>query len=152
MITYPYSNKITNHLGLRSVSHTQLLDTGVQLISPHITFARNHYTDVIMSAMASQITSVTIVYSTVYSDADQTKHHSSASLAFVQGIHRGPVDSPHKWPVTRKIFPFDDVIMFTPTMNYCDEFRLAWNKWEIKFNIVLKYGCQKHEAINNGQW
>ena len=64
-----------------------------------------------MGAIASQITSLTIVYSTVYSDADQRKHQSSASLAFVWGIHRGPVNSPHKWPVTRKMFPFDDVIM-----------------------------------------
>ena len=39
------------------------------------------------------------------------KHQSPASLAFVWGIHRGPVNSPHKWPVTRKMFPFDDVIM-----------------------------------------
>ena len=50
-------------------------------------------------------------YSTVYSGVDQRKHQSSASLAFVQGIHRGPANSPHKWPVTRKMFPFDDVIM-----------------------------------------
>ena len=64
-----------------------------------------------MAATASQITSLTIVYSTVYSGADQRKHQSSASLAFVRGIHRGPVNSPHKWPVTRKMFPFDDVIM-----------------------------------------
>ena len=70
-----------------------------------------HYEDVIMGAMASQITSLTIVYSTVYSGADQRKHQSSASLAFVRGIHRWPVNSPHKWPVTRKMFPFDDVIM-----------------------------------------
>ena len=72
-----------------------------------------HYCDVIMGAMASQITSLTVVYSTVYSGADQRKHQSSASLAFVRGIHRGPVNSPHKWPVTRKMFPFDDVIMDT---------------------------------------
>ena len=64
-----------------------------------------------MGLIASQITSLTIVYSTVYSDADQRKHQNSASLAFVRGIHRGPVNSPHKWPVTRKMFPFDDVIM-----------------------------------------
>ena len=70
-----------------------------------------HYSDVIMGTIASQITSLTIVYSTVYSDADQRKHQSFASLAFVWGIHRGPVNSPHKWPVTRKMFPFDDVIM-----------------------------------------
>ena len=63
-----------------------------------------------MGAIASQITSLTIVHSIVCS-ADQRKHKSSASLAVVRGIHRGPVNSPHKWPVTRKLFPFDDVIM-----------------------------------------
>ena len=70
-----------------------------------------HYCDAIMGIVAFQITSLTIVYTTVYSDADQSKHQSCASLAFVWGIHRGPVNSPHKWPVTRKMFPFDDVIM-----------------------------------------
>ena len=62
-----------------------------------------HYTDITMSPMASQISSLGSVYSTVYSGADQRKHESSASLAFVRRIHRGPV--------TRKMFPFDDVIM-----------------------------------------
>ena len=66
-----------------------------------------------MTTMASQITSLTIVYSAVYAGADQRKHQSSPSLAFVRGIHRGPVNSPHKWPVKRKMFPFDDVIMYT---------------------------------------
>ena len=70
-----------------------------------------HYSDVIMRAIASQITSITIVYSTVYSGADQRKHQSSLSLAFVWGIHQWPVNSPHKWPVTLKMFPFHDVIM-----------------------------------------
>ena len=69
-----------------------------------------HYSEVIMGAMVSQITSFMVVYSTVYSGADK-KHHSSASLAFVWGIHRSPVNSPHKRPVTRKRFLFDDVIM-----------------------------------------
>ena len=55
----------------------------------------HHYGDVIMGAIASQITSLTIAYSTVYSEADQRKHQSSASLAFVCGIHRGLVNSPH---------------------------------------------------------
>ena len=64
-----------------------------------------------MGAMASQITSLTIVYSTIYSDTDQRKLQSSASLAFVRGIHRGPVNSVHKWPVMQKMSPFDDVIM-----------------------------------------
>ena len=71
---------------------------------------RVHYNDVIMGTVASQITSLTIVYSTVNSDADQRKHQSSASLAFVRGIHLGLVNSPHKWPVTQKMFPFDNVI------------------------------------------
>ena len=64
-----------------------------------------------MSPIASQITCLTIVYSTVYSDADQRKHQSSTSLAIEREIHRWPVNSPHKGPVTRKIFPFDDAIM-----------------------------------------
>ena len=66
------------------------------------TLGLSHYDGVIMNAMASQITSLTIVYSIVYSDADQRKYQSSASLAFVRGIHRGTVNSPHKWPVTWK--------------------------------------------------
>ena len=70
-----------------------------------------HYNGVIMGAMASQITSLTIVYSIVYSGADQIKHQSSASLDFVWGIHRSPVNSPHKGPATGKMFSFDDVVM-----------------------------------------
>ena len=89
-----------------------------------------HYNDVIMTAMASRITSRTIVYSSVYSGIDQRKHQSSASLAFVGVIYRWPVnaqhiwiwiwtddqqilmsDSAHKGSVTRKMCPFDDVIM-----------------------------------------
>ena len=70
-----------------------------------------------MCTIASQITSLTIVYSTVYSPADQIKHQSPASLAFVRGIHRWPANSPHKGTVTRNMFPFDDVIM---QKNYID--------------------------------
>ena len=76
-----------------------------------------NYSDVIMGAEAFQITSLMIVYSAVYSDADKRKHQSSASLAFVRGLHRVPVNSPHKWPVTRKTFPFDDVIMVSVASN-----------------------------------
>ena len=61
--------------------------------------------------IATQITGLTIVYSIVYSNTDQRKHQSAASLAFMRGMHRGPVNSPHKWPLMRKRFPFDDVIM-----------------------------------------
>ena len=71
-----------------------------------------HYNDVIMSAMASQLISIVIIYSSVYLVADQRKHQSSASPAFVRGIHGWPVNPPHKGPVTRKMFPFDCVIMF----------------------------------------
>ena len=70
-----------------------------------------YYSDVIMDTKAFQITSPTIVYSIVYSGTDQREHQCSASLAFLQGIHRWPVNSLHKWPITRKMFPFDDVIM-----------------------------------------
>ena len=63
-----------------------------------------------MGMVASQIIALAIVYLTVYSAADQRKHQSSTSQAFVRGIHRGPVNSPHKWLVMRKKFPFDDVI------------------------------------------
>ena len=71
----------------------------------------HHYNDVRMGAIESHITSLTIVYSTVYSGTYQRKHQSSASLAFVRRVQRWPVNSPHKGPVTRKRFPFDDVIM-----------------------------------------
>ena len=71
-----------------------------------------HYSDVIMDAVASRITSLNIVYSPVYSGAHQRKHQTSALLAFVMGIHRWSVNSPHKGPVTRKLFPFHDVIMW----------------------------------------
>ena len=91
----------------------------------------DHYSDVIMGTIASQITSLTIVYSIVHSDADQRKHQISGSLAFVWGIHRGPVNSPHKWPVTRKIFPFDDVIMYNIEMKCATE-----QEYEIHFNPV----------------
>ena len=70
-----------------------------------------HYNDIIIGAMASQMTGFTIVYSTVYAGEDQRKHQNSASLAFVRGMPRWPVNSPHKGPVTRKMFPSDDVIM-----------------------------------------
>ena len=71
-----------------------------------------HYIDITMSVMVSQITSLAIVCSGVYSGAYQRKHQSSTSLAFVWRIHQWLVNSPHKGPVTRKVVPFDDVIMF----------------------------------------
>ena len=100
-----------------NTAHTlMLLIATSPYINVHIFFKIHfmpfrHYSDVIMSAIASQITGVTIVYSTVCSGVDQRNHQSSASLDFVRGIHGWPVNSPHKGPVTRKMLPFDDVIM-----------------------------------------
>ena len=78
-----------------------------------LAYCLQHYHDIIMSAMVSQITGVSIVCSTVGSGADHGKHQSSVSLAFVRGIHWWPVNSAYNRPVTRKMFPFDDVIMKT---------------------------------------
>ena len=102
---FSQSHMYSNIMGIKTTFH----------VFCKILVIHKHYNDVIMGTMASQITSLTLVYSTVYSDADQRKHQSSASLAFVWGIHRGPINSPHKWPVTRKMFPFDDVIKKTDT-------------------------------------
>ena len=90
----------------------------------------NHDNDVTMGAIASLITSLTIVYSTVYSDTDQRKHQSSASLAFVRGSHRGPVNSPHKLPVTQKMFPFGDVI--TNRLNQCSKQCINGTLWNYR--------------------
>ena len=87
-----------------------------------------------MESIASQITSLTIVYSIIYSDNDQRKHQSFASLSFVRGIHPGPVNSPHKWPVTRKMFPFDEVIMCSWKYNT----RIIENQGETQLCIKLR--------------
>ena len=59
-----------------------------------------------MGPLASQITSLTIVYSTIYSDADQKKYKKLRATGVCVW------NSPHtEWPVTRKMFPFDYVIM-----------------------------------------
>ena len=89
-----------------------------------------------MGTMAFQITSLTSVYSTVHSGEDQRKHQSSASLAFVQGIHRWPMNSPHKWPVMRKMFAFDDIIMKSSN---CDSLKVRW-QWVNTF-FFSSYFC-----------
>ena len=81
-----------------------------------------HYRDVIMNAMAFRI-----VCSTLCSGADQRKHQSSASLAFARGIHWWPMDSHHKVPVTREMFPPDDVIMLREV-----------GKWEIRVKEYIQ--------------
>ena len=71
-----------------------------------------HYNDVIISAMASRINRPhDCLLNHLFKAQIMRKHHSSASLSFVSRIHRWPVNSPHKGPVTWKMFPLDDVIM-----------------------------------------
>ena len=98
--------------------------------------ARNvHHCDVIMDVMTCQITSLTIVYSTVHSGADHGKHQSSASLAFARRIHRWPVNSPHKWPLTRKMCPFDDIIMVVAELVHSSRIDLIHTSQNTHFHI-----------------
>ena len=94
-----------------------------------------------MGSMVSQITSLTIVYWAFYSGADQRKHQSSAALAFVWGIHRWTVNSPQKWTVTRKMFPFDDVIMMKRV-------------WKPNFHSISVNHCNSKNPLTtpSGQW
>ena len=89
------------------------------VITTAMQFPMRHYSDIMMGAMAFQIASLMIVCSAVHSGVDQRKHQSSASLAVLWGIHRWPVNSPPKGPVTRKTFPFDDVIMGVRDVGVC---------------------------------
>ena len=124
-----------------------------------------HYNYVIMGAKASQIYSLSSVYSTVYSGVYKRKHQSSASLAFVRGIHRWPVNSPHKGPVTRKMFPFDDVIMISEdytvltitNVQYTDTIAVqsnasnvqgyAFSSWYL--NVIVSKTFQMHYILLN---
>ena len=105
--------------------YVAIIDTSFRYLLIHLLWY--HSNDVITSAFASQITGVPIVYSTVCSEAEQRKYQSSASLAFVRGIHRWP----HEGPVTRKMFPFDDVIMIS------NRFSL----YLIKYFNIIKHCC-----------
>ena len=93
----------------RKFNHGKISKNTVSKILCNVKFIT--YNDIMMSMMASQITRLTIVYSNVFSRTDERKHQSSASLTFVRGIQWWAVNSPHKGPVTQKIFPFDDVIV-----------------------------------------
>ena len=92
----------------QTTDNSQRINGAVSRSQKHL-----HYSDVIMGAMAPQIASLTIVYWTVYSGVNQRKHQSSASLAFLRGSHRGPVNSPHKWPVYKR------GIYFHVMMSWC---------------------------------
>ena len=83
-----------------------------------------------MSVMASLISDVSIVYLTICVEADQRKHQSSSSLAFVRGIHQWMVNFSHKGPVMWKMFPFDDVIMIWKCFTTLGELP-KWVIWEV---------------------
>ena len=89
----------------------------------------------LQGTVASQITSLTIVYSAAYSDADQRKHHSSASMAFVRVIHRSPVNSPHKWPVTRKCFHLMTSSWIVRALFSCD-YIIKWESHQIPLSLT----------------
>ena len=111
-------------------------------------FHEIRYSDVIMSAMAFQYISLPIVYLIVYSGADQIKHQSSASLAFLRGIYRWPMNSTHRWPVTRKIFPLDDVIM-TLHCSHLQALIVGWttlNNCLFDSSIILWYYTSCHQS------
>ena len=106
--------------------------------------------------VASQITSLTIVYSTVYSGANQRKHQSSVSLAIVRGIHRWPVNSLHKGPVMWKMFPFDDIItrsvcistVYRTVLGECTV--LMWNAtvlFSLLISLLVSYCIIRDTAI-----
>ena len=105
-----------------------------------------------MGAMASQITSLTIVYSTIYSGTDKTKHENSASLAFVRGIHQSPVNSPHRGPVTWKMFSFDDVMMICVQFQHITENSRCIYVYTMVFfgiiNTTTKH-MYKEQVLNN---
>ena len=139
MVWHRNTFHIADPLCEKSIGHFHTKESVIWIIV--LDFLWQHYNDVTMSKIASQITSLTIVYSTVYSGPDQTKHQSSASLAFVRGIHRGPVNSPHKWLVTRKMFPFDDVIM-RKLFYYCPVFILAAQSSPSAAHIATTQMCE----------
>ena len=113
-------------------------------IVQNLNWQKRTSSDIIMSVMASKITSVLAVNSTVCSDADKRKYQSSASLAVVRGIHRWPVNSPHKGPVTRKMFPFDDAIMDITRFNII-WYYIHWTyRWSIAENLNWQIGTSSH--------
>ena len=95
-----------------------------------------HYNDVIMNALASQITSLTIVYSPAYLDADQRKHKAPRHWPLC-GEFTG--NSPHKRPVTRKMFPFDDVIMVWTGTSWRHRWHQLFTKvlWPHNWNLMI---------------
>ena len=85
-----------------------------------------HYSDVIMARWRLKSPASRFFYSTAYSGADQRNIRAPRHWPLCGD--RWPVNSPHKWPVTRKMFPFDDVIIFP-----CEQ-----NTWHIESSRILQ--------------
>ena len=117
-----------------------------------------HNNDIIMGMMGSQITGVSIVYSTIGSGADRRKHQSSPWLAFVRGIHQWLVNSPHKGPVTQKMFPFGEVswqdicsIVFAVAYA-CYNHSFGWGDIPLPISLLIcwnicNHNCSMHSNV-----
>ena len=118
-----------------------------------ITTTTTLYGDVMMRAMASQITNLTFVCSDVYSSAGQRIYQSSTPLALVRGIQWWPVNSLHKGPVTRKMFQFDDVIMLSAIPNDIAEIVKTHSEYLMVpfyvYRISIQINSCEYELINH---
>ena len=135
----------------------QYLDTMVQ--------GSVHYSDVIMSAMPSQITGVSIVCLAVCLGADQRNIKVPRHCFLLVESTGSPMDSPHKGPVTQKMFPFDDVIMHnaelcisrlvldTPLHHQTNAFNSSWNTRRYISHTKVPNLCPKQKIfLTRGQW
>ena len=154
-----YLNFISNVPGANELKEAMLLWLDISLV--RYRDPRNHYSEVIMSAVASQITGISIACSTVCSGTDLRKYQTSASLAFVRGIHRWPVDSSHKGPVTRKMFLYDDVIMIQSKIHHwylnqiTDHLLISHQYTETKMSFWRNFGltgCCQIENFHCHRW
>ena len=95
-----------------------------------------------MGAMASQITSLSIVHLNIYSGTDQENANAPRHYT----LCGSPVNSPHKWPVTRKMFPFDDVIMTCSMTVHVSE---ATIKYGVKMTCIYQEQYYSHTMKQN---
>ena len=115
------------------------VSTGHQQWINYCRWTSPQYSDIIMSAIASHITSISSVCSAICSGTHQRKHQSSAWLSFMRGVQWWLVDSPHKGPVIWEMFPFDDVIM-------CFPWRMPSSAWTI--SVLKNYRKCKYIFIS----
>ena len=116
---------------------------------------RAHYNGVIMSMMASQITSLTVVYLTVYTSADQRKHQSSASLAFVWGIHGDRWIPRTKGQLRGKCFHLMTsswIIIMVHSLQYKVIMMVYYNNVTIYWDVSFPGKCQIVAILQNNVW